>query len=301
MKNKVALLLFACLLFSLMLAAIPAFAEDCLHDPIYDRNWNAEVTTGARVRDIPCMETSAVLTTLPVGEVVRVIAETDGYYKIRRADGTEGWVGQWLISATDKPFVGDAVTNTPREALYDIKGNKYEIAIRWMAEKSIISGYPDGSFKPEGNLNRAELMKIMSLTYSLANPEFDFEAQRASYDVACFSDIEPGKWYTPYVCYGKAMGIVQGFPDGQFKPERAVTKVEALKIVLNSLDMSVALQATDNYFQDTDLNAWYAPYIQFAYFNSIIEEKSGNFLPGNFVGRGMLSNWAYLTYQLGWG
>lgn len=288
-----------------LLTGTPAvFAEDCLRDPVYDRDWNAEVITGARLRDIPCMETSVVLTTLPVGEVIKVIAETDGYYKIRRANGQEGWVGQWLITATSKPFNATAPAQpetpvVPQERLYDIKGHQYETAIRWMDTNGIISGYPDGSFRPDGTLNRAELVKIMSLTYSMGNPLFNFQDQMVQNDTACFSDIAKGQWYTPYVCYAKSVGVVGGYPDGLFRPDFPVSRVEALKIVLNSLDMSVSLTTEKNYFDDTDVNAWYAPYISFAYFNNLIPEKSGNFYPARPILRGEVSNLIYLTYLLG--
>lgn len=75
----------------------PVRAMDCGADPVYDRSLSAVVTTGARVRDTACMTGSTVLTTLPVGAQVTIIAETDGWYKVRTAAGTEGWVGQWLL------------------------------------------------------------------------------------------------------------------------------------------------------------------------------------------------------------
>ncbi len=299
MLKKLLLCAMTGLLIILSLPGL-AGAEDCLQDPIYDRDWNAEVTTGARLRDIPCMDTSVVMTTLPVGEVVKVIAETDGYYKIRRGNGTEGWVGQWLIAATSKPFstAETPLPTVPKERLYDVAGHQYETAVRWMDTNGIISGYPDGSFKPDGTLNRAELVKIMSLTYSKSNPTFDFNSMKAQYDQPCFQDIKAGVWYTPYVCYAREMGIVQGYPDGNFRPEYPVSRVEALKIVLNSLDMTVGLKADKNYFTDTDVNAWYAPYIQVAYFNNLIEEKSGYFHPARSILRGEVSNLIYLTYLL---
>ena len=89
MKNLLRIL-FSTIILTLIIGNQSASAEDCMHDPIYPTNWTAEVTTGVRVRSIPCMETSVVLSTLPVGEIVQVIAETDGYYQIKTANGTEG-------------------------------------------------------------------------------------------------------------------------------------------------------------------------------------------------------------------
>jgi|GEM_PF-3445364 len=290
---------------SIALLSPPALAEDCLQDPIYDTDWNAEVTTGARLRDIPCMETSVVVTTLPVGEVVKVIAETDGYYKIRRANGTEGWLGQWLIAATNKTFTPAGTTPTPTptpaptERLYDIKGHKYETAIRWMNQNEIISGYPDLSFKPDGTLNRAEFMKIMSLTYDLLHPANDFLLVQDDYNTACFNDVFPGPWYTKYVCYAKTMNIIGGYTDGTFRPDQKISRAEALKIVFKTLEMPMSTSTAKNYFADTELSAWYAPFVQTAYENNLIEETAGdNYYPAKEILRGEASNLVYETYML---
>lgn len=87
-----------------LVSAVPVLASsECGVDPVYDRNTGGTVTTGARVRDIACMEGSAVLTTIPVGERVTIIGETDGWWKVRTASGIVGWVGQWLISPGGDP------------------------------------------------------------------------------------------------------------------------------------------------------------------------------------------------------
>jgi hypothetical protein len=267
-------------------------AEDCMQDPIYDVNWNAEVTTGARLRDIPCMTTSVVITTLPVGEVIKVIAETDGYYKIRRADGTTGWVGQWLITATDKAF--NQTTNTPatNEPLYDIVGNKYETVIRSLYDLGIVSGNPDGSFKPDSALNRAELVKIL-----IRATVKDFDSVSSNYNTACFPDIEIGSWYTPYVCYAKEKNIVSGYGDNTFKPARNISKAESVKVITNSFGLAVPEEAKTVYFTDTSINDWFAPYVQTAFEALILEEKADSaFKPDTNILRGQVSYIIYKAY-----
>jgi len=94
---------------ALLASAVPVFASsECGVDPVYDRNTGGTVTTGARVRDIACMEGSVVLTTIPVGERVTIIGETDGWWKVRTASGVVGWVGDWLISPGGDPVISPA-------------------------------------------------------------------------------------------------------------------------------------------------------------------------------------------------
>ncbi|MFH1284089.1 MAG: S-layer homology domain-containing protein [Candidatus Peregrinibacteria bacterium] len=205
--------------------SLNVFAGDCFSDPIYDRDWNAEVTTGAFVRDVACMEGSSVLTTLSVGEVVHVIAETDGWYKIERNNGLIGWVGQWLVSATDQSFSFNYPQ--PEEPLYDVTGHVYESAIRYIYSEGIVNGYPDGSYKPNSTINRAELLKI------IVEAEYDdeFESYGGS---GCFYDVPAGEWFTKYVCFAKDHFIIEGYADGTFRPAREINFVEALKIALNT-------------------------------------------------------------------
>ncbi len=84
--------------------------EGCYHDPIYDRSWHGYVDISAFVRNKPCMEGTEILTTVPKGSVIKIIGETDGWYKVKLSNGTIGWVGARLMSKTDKPLTS---TSTP--------------------------------------------------------------------------------------------------------------------------------------------------------------------------------------------
>ncbi|MBU1126310.1 SH3 domain-containing protein [Patescibacteria group bacterium] len=100
MKNFSVLLLLI-LLTPMIVSPKIAHAGDCFEDPIYDRTWSGQITTGAFVRDVACMDGSVVKTTLPVGTQINITGETDGWYRIETSSGLTGWVGQWLIGVTD--------------------------------------------------------------------------------------------------------------------------------------------------------------------------------------------------------
>ena len=232
-------ILFLCIAASLLIGPF-VHAEDCMHDTVYDRDWNAVVTTGVRIRNIPCMETSEVLAVAPVGEVLHVIAETDGYYQIERKDGVVGWIGQWLVAPTDSAFVKDGF----KEPLYDVAGHSYETAIRYLAQRQIVQGYPDSSYQPDATVNRAEFTKILVGAKLGEEP--------ASYASACFPDVGAGDWFSSYVCYAKQMGYIAGYPDGTFKPANSINLVEASKILVNVLEVPQS---------DAPNDPWYRPYI----------------------------------------
>lgn len=103
-------------------------------------------------------------------------------------------------------------------------------AVTNMRSLGIMTGYPDGSFKPQNPINRAEFTKLLLLS---RYDEAAIRAETASYMAQpCFWDISPYEWYIPYVCFAKKYNIIQGYADGSFKPANAILHNEALKIAL---------------------------------------------------------------------
>jgi hypothetical protein len=112
-------------------------------------------------------------------------------------------------------------------------GHDYQEAIEYLYENEIIDGYPDLTFKPDKQINRAEFLKIIIAS--------NFDKTLYSYysDENCFPDVPENEWYTGYVCFAKEKGIVEGYPDGEFKPLENINLVEALKIIYEGSDLLI--------------------------------------------------------------
>jgi hypothetical protein len=80
---------------------------DCERDKIYERNAKGHPVMGLRLRERACMTDSAVITVLPEGVEVDVIAETDGWYKVKDKNGSIGWVGARLMKITQTSSIGN--------------------------------------------------------------------------------------------------------------------------------------------------------------------------------------------------
>lgn len=119
-------------------------------------------------------------------------------------------------------------------------GTTYHVAIETLQAKGVIEGYGDGRFKPQNTINRAEFLKIVLKSIGMDIAEAG----------GCFPDSSGQDWYSRYVCGAKANGIVTGYPDGLFHPERNISFVEAGKIL--ALAYKVPLQQQGG--------EWYAPY-----------------------------------------
>jgi hypothetical protein len=94
-----------------------------------------------------------------------------------------------------------------------------------------IGGYPDGTFRPDKNITRAELLKI-------AMEYFDVEQQTYGYN---FTDVGEFDWYAGYVAGGTYYNFISGYSDITFKPNKSITRAEALKVILGASNVYVTL------------------------------------------------------------
>jgi hypothetical protein len=138
-------------------------------------------------------------------------------------------------------------------AFTDVNDNtSYTNAITWMSENEVISGYSDGSFKPDQCINRVEILKLLMEM---------LETDLAPYDnTPLFPDTYDNEWYTPYIKAGRAQEIISGYPDGTFKPAECVNRVEAIKIAMKSFDIDGYSFDHGWSWIDIKPNEWYFKY-----------------------------------------
>lgn len=131
----------------------------------------------------------------------------------------------------------------------------YREAVESLAAKGVITGNPDGTFRPSDPVNRAAMLKMLFIAAGLN------VRQGAS---GCLKDVEKGSWYESIVCDAVSRGFVSGYTDGTFKPARPVSRVEALKMTLQVMGIGQMAATGASPYTDLDANAWYVPYVQSA-------------------------------------
>ena len=96
----------------------------------------------------------------------------------------------------------------------------------------VFKGYEDGSFKPEGNITRAEVSAIVYRVYTQ-----DVKDAKASMYATYnkFSDMAGAGWAQGYIGYCANAELVKGYPDGTFKPSGKVTGYEVLAMILRAV------------------------------------------------------------------
>ena len=94
----------------------------------------------------------------------------------------------------------------------------YNTAVSTMTKAGIVDGYPNGTFRPDAPITRAEMAKIISLFAKLDKSE------------SRFSDIA-GHWAEAYIRLAAGNGWIAGYPDGTFGPQRNITRAETMTLV----------------------------------------------------------------------
>ncbi|MBD3360599.1 hypothetical protein GF366_02230 [Candidatus Peregrinibacteria bacterium] len=193
------------------------------------------------------------------------------------------------------PYEKDKVSVIVDELFPDVLPEATEAqAVYFLQNLGIIDGYPDGTYKPENEVNRVEALKIIFATASLLKPEYSIDTSNTNQEID-FSDTQKGEWYVPFVYVAKNAGIVDGYPDGTFKPGNPVNKVEFLKMLFEAFGIDINdIEIGEIPYSDVSDNDWFTPYVSFASELNLID-KENLLYPDQNLSRGAVSE---ITHKL---
>ena len=119
----------------------------------------------------------------------------------------------WLWSLAGRPIsdTDASFTDVPPDAWF-------ADALDWAVGEGVVSGFPDGTFRPGAPVNRAQLA---AMVWNGADRPIPAAA-------APFSDVRPSAWYAPAVSWLTEMGYASGFPGRTFHPGEAVKRAQGL-------------------------------------------------------------------------
>ena len=145
-------------------------------------------------------------------------------------------------------FIDEEVNATGEFA--DIEGNEwFADAVYALAAKGIITGYEDGCFRPHSTITRAEFTAIAS--------RLDEGAPEGRNS---FPDVGDSEWFAQFVGNAANKGWITGFPDGTFRPNQGVTRVQVVTIINRMLER-VPKEIPENVQGFSDISEDYWGYI----------------------------------------
>jgi hypothetical protein len=111
----------------------------------------------------------------------------------------------------------------------DVAGGRYDDAVRALVDIKVLTGFPDGTFRPEVVVTRMQMAAILVRALGLE------AAATAAKGATAFTDISDTHWGSGYVNVAHARKIVIGYPDGTFRPEDKVTYAQAATMIVRAL------------------------------------------------------------------
>jgi hypothetical protein len=122
--------------------------------------------------------------------------------------------------------------------------------INYLAEKNIIGGYPDGSFRPNQPVTRAEFSAMLAKSQSLT-----------STSISSFTDIPEGHWAAGAISAVASKGWIAGYPGNQFLPNQSISQADMYAIItkasgLSKLNENEINKVFDNYDDAQEVPNW---------------------------------------------
>lgn len=121
---------------------------------------------------------------------------------------------------------GETIKIEAKDESGNISKLEYKVtknAVETVKAISYIKGYPDGTFRPQANVTRAEAAQMFA---TLLNGGANFGTSSATR----FSDASDD-WFSKAVNYVVAKGLISGYPDGTFKPNESITRAEFAQMI----------------------------------------------------------------------
>lgn len=159
-----------------------------------------------------------------------------------------GTVSENLISVQVDYFGKFAVLVTKKELVItpkftDVAGHWAQNTINELVALGAINGYPDGTFKPDHNITRAEFTTVLVKAFKLENKEDKSFADTAAH------------WAKDYISSAAAHGVVSGYDMYTFAPDDLITREQMAVMVCNAAKLPSTAEET--YFTDSNqISAW---------------------------------------------
>ncbi|MBB5174574.1 S-layer homology domain-containing protein [Texcoconibacillus texcoconensis] len=162
-----------------------------------------------------------------------------------------------------------ATTVTANDTFTDIADDHFaKQEIQTLVDAEVITGYPDDTFKPDNNIDRADAATMFTRALDLDEPTDQTETN--------FTDIDEDAYYTDAVHLTTAAGIFQGNTHNEFNPTNPLTREEMATVLVRSFDLEPKAKDNDTLTDIQEANHSHQENIITLYHHGLTEGRSNN-------------------------
>ena len=204
-------------------------------------------------------------------------------------------------SAIKSTFLISQAQIQTKASFPDLSGYEWaSVEINALADRGIIKGFPDGTFRPGDLVTRAQFAAMLKQAFGSR------QAIRTARD---FPDVRPNYWARDAIRTVYALGFINGYPNGDFQPEGNIRRVEAVTALSTGLNLEGRINLGNVYTDAGQICgegasfAWACNQISSATYNGILVKPASNqnnsqsFNPGQFATRADIAVFIYQALQ----
>lgn len=168
--------------------------------------------------------------------------------------------------------------------LLDIDAHWARTEILILVANGVISGYPDGTFRPDDPVSRAEMVKMLVEGLRLGG-EADLLRGHAL-DIP-FVDVSDSDWYAPYLAVAGERQLIRGYEDGSFGGDLSISRAEAATVLGRALQGTGLPAGEITEFSDhADIPQWAREFVAALNAAGIVRGyEQGDFRPSGQITR----------------
>ncbi|WCN36581.1 S-layer homology domain-containing protein [Aneurinibacillus uraniidurans] len=159
----------------------------------------------------------------------------------------------------------------------DIEKHWAKEKIQEAVQKGLVSGYPDGSFRPNQPVTRIQWVSLLARALQLQGEE----------EVTSFHDQEEiPKWAEQSLSLVVKKGLVNGYPDGTFRPNQEITRAEMASVLARALKLEVKNRPSTTFSDNEKIPEWARGFVSALLEKGLIHGRDDNqFVPNDSTTR----------------
>lgn len=184
---------------------------------------------------------------------------------------------KFFATAATAALVASAIVPVASAAEFKDAGNIApwaKEAVETLAAQEVITGNPDGTFAPQGNVTRAQAAKMFTVALGLSTEGTED-----------FTDVKDGQWFQEYVVAVSNAGIVNGMGAGLFAPNNNLTRAEAAKMIVEAYGLTGEADLAGFTDAKSVAGKWSEAYLSTAVANKVINGKGDKLAASDSISR----------------